>query len=128
MGQFMTLPASTLIVWPVTPAESSLTRKGSPAQLVAAGVMQHVALNVDTEADLLAMRDRVRAHGYWVMGPLNHDFCKSIYLAPPEGIILEFSTSEGKSIDGNAWIDPEVVKLSGITPSDLHLIAIPRRS
>src|SRR5712691_8963179 len=90
---------------------------GSP---VAGGVMQHVALNVDTEADLLAMRDRVRSHGYWVMGPIDHGFCKSIYLAAPEGIMLEFSTSEGKPIDAEAWIDPEVVKLAGITPADLQ--------
>jgi catechol 2,3-dioxygenase-like lactoylglutathione lyase family enzyme len=97
-----------------------VSHAGSPAQPVAAGAMQHVALNVDTEADLLAMRDRVRSHGYWVMGPLDHGFCKSIYLAAPEGIMLEFSTSEGNSINGDAWIDPEVVRLSGITPSDLR--------
>jgi hypothetical protein len=29
--------------------------------------MQHVALNVDTEAELVAMRDRVRSHGYWLV-------------------------------------------------------------
>jgi catechol 2,3-dioxygenase-like lactoylglutathione lyase family enzyme len=97
-----------------------VSHAGSPAQPVAAGVMQHVALNVDTEDALLAMRDRVRSHGYWVMGPLDHGFCKSIYLAAPEGIMLEFSTSEGNSINGDAWIDPEVVRLSGITPSDLR--------
>lgn len=87
---------------------------------VAAGVMQHVALNVDSEAELLAMRDRVRSHGYWVMGPIDHGFCKSIYLAAPEGIMLEFSTSEGKPIDAEAWIDPEVVKLSGINAEELQ--------
>ncbi len=87
---------------------------------VAAGVMQHLALNVDDEAALLAIRDRVRSHGYWVMGPLDHGFCKSIYLAAPEGIMLEFSTSEGKPIDAAAWIDPEVVRLAGINPSELQ--------
>jgi catechol 2,3-dioxygenase-like lactoylglutathione lyase family enzyme len=87
---------------------------------VAPGAMQHVALNVDTEVDLLAMRDRVRSHGYWVMGPIDHGFCKSIYLAAPEGIMLEFSTSEGKPIDAEAWIDPEVVKLSGIKAVELE--------
>ncbi len=86
---------------------------------VAAGVMQHLALNVDTFDDLLAIRDRVRSHGYWVMGPIDHGFCKSIYLAAPEGIMLEFSTSEGKPIDAEAWIDPEVVKLAGIGPAEL---------
>jgi catechol 2,3-dioxygenase-like lactoylglutathione lyase family enzyme len=87
---------------------------------VAPGAMQHVALNVDTEADLLAMRDRVRSHGYWVMGPLDHGFCKSIYVAAPEGVMLEFSTSEGNAIDAEAWIDPEVVKLAGISAEELE--------
>ena len=90
---------------------------GSP---VAAGVMQHLALNVDTEAALLAIRDRVRSHGYWVMGPIDHGFCKSVYLAAPEGIMLEFSTSEGKPIDAEAWIDPEVVRLAGIRAEELQ--------
>ena len=89
------------------------------ASPVAAGVMQHLALSVDTEADLLTMRDRVREHGHWVMGPIDHGFCKSIYFAGPEGMMLEFSTSEGKSIDAEAWIDPEVVKLAGISAEDL---------
>ncbi|HZP45446.1 MAG TPA: VOC family protein [Candidatus Binataceae bacterium] len=87
---------------------------------VAAGVMQHVALNVDDEPALLAIRDRVRAHGHWVMGPIDHGFCKSIYLAAPEGIMLEFATSEGKAIDAEAWIDPEVVRLAGISPTELE--------
>jgi len=87
---------------------------------VAAGVMQHLALNVDTFDDLLAIRDRVRTHGHWVMGPIDHGFCKSIYLAAPEGIMLEFSTSEGRPIDAEAWIDPEVVRLAGISPAELE--------
>jgi catechol 2,3-dioxygenase-like lactoylglutathione lyase family enzyme len=95
------------------------------ASPVAAGVMQHLALNVDTEADLLTMRDRVREHGHWVMGPIDHGFCKSIYFAGPEGMMLEFSTSEGKSIDAEAWIDPEVVKLAGISTADLERYKAP---
>jgi catechol 2,3-dioxygenase-like lactoylglutathione lyase family enzyme len=92
---------------------------GWTASPVAGGVMQHLAMNVDTEADLLAMRDRVRSHGYWVMGPIDQGFCKSIYFAGPEGMMLEFSTSEGKAIDAEAWIDPEVVKLAGISAEEL---------
>ena len=64
-------------------------------------------------------RDRVRSYGNWVMEPIDHGFCKSIYLAAPEGIMLEFATSEGVPIDAEAWIDPAVVKLAGISPSDL---------
>lgn len=90
------------------------------AGLVAPGAMQHLALNVDTEEDLLTMRDRVRSHGHWVMGPLDHGFCKSIYFAGPEGMMLEFSTSEGETIDAASWIDPEVVKLNGISLEELE--------
>lgn len=90
------------------------------AGLVAPGAMQHLAMNVDTEEELLAMRDRVRSHGHWVMGPLDHGFCKSIYFAGPEGMMLEFSTSEGNAIDEEAWIDPEVVKLNGISEEELE--------
>lgn len=90
---------------------------GSP---VAPGTVQHIALNVDSETELLAIRDRVRAHGYWIMGPLDHGFCKSIYMEAPEGIMLEFSTSEGKPIDAEAWIDPDVVRRAGINAAELE--------
>ncbi len=96
-----------------------VSHAGTTAGNVAPGVMQHLALNVDTEADLLAIRDRVRSHGNWIMGPLDHGFCKSIYLAAPEGIMLEFSTSEGSAIDAEAWIDPEVQALAGISAEEL---------
>src|SRR3984957_11515030 len=85
----------------ITPIKG-VSHAGTTAGNVAPGVMQHLALNVDSEADLLAIRDRVRSHGNWIMGPLDHGFCKSIYLAAPEGIMLEFSTSEGNSIDAEA--------------------------
>ena len=74
-------------------------------------------MNVDTEVDLLAMRDRVRSHGYCYGS--HRSLCKSIYFAGPEGMMLEFSTSEGKAIDAEAWIDPEVVRLAGISAEEL---------
>jgi catechol 2,3-dioxygenase-like lactoylglutathione lyase family enzyme len=84
---------------------------------VAPGAMQHLALNVDSEADLMAMRDRIRARGHWVMGPADHGFCKSIYLVAPEGIMLEFSTWTG--LDTDEWIDPEVVAHCGLNTADI---------
>ncbi|MBI2963456.1 MAG: VOC family protein [Deltaproteobacteria bacterium] len=94
-----------------------VSHAGFIAGNVAPGVMQHLALNVDSEADLMAMRDRIRAHGHWVMGPADHGFCKSIYLAAPEGIMLEFSTWTG--LDTDEWIDPEVVAHCGMTAADI---------
>jgi catechol 2,3-dioxygenase-like lactoylglutathione lyase family enzyme len=95
-----------------------VSHAGSPAGPVAPGAMQHVALNVSSETDLLALRDRIRSHGYWIMGPVDHGMCKSMYLAAPEGIVLEFATSTGP-IDADRWIDPEVVRKCGIDAGEL---------
>jgi catechol 2,3-dioxygenase-like lactoylglutathione lyase family enzyme len=94
-----------------------VSHPGFVAGNVAPGAMQHLALNVDSEAELLAMRDRIRAHGHWVMGPADHGFCKSIYLVAPEGIMLEFST--WTELDTDEWIDPEVVAHCGLDAADI---------
>jgi catechol 2,3-dioxygenase-like lactoylglutathione lyase family enzyme len=95
-----------------------VSHAGSPAGPIAPGAMQHVALNVDSEAALLALRDRIRSHGHWVMGPIDHGMCKSMYLAGPEGIVLEFASSAAP-IDADEWLDPEVVALCGIDETEL---------
>jgi catechol 2,3-dioxygenase-like lactoylglutathione lyase family enzyme len=98
--------------------QPGVSHAGSPAGPVAPGAMQHLALNVGSESDLLALRDRIRSHGYWVMGPIDHGMCRSMYLAAPEGIVLEFATSSGP-IDADCWIDPEVVGVCGIDAHEL---------
>jgi catechol 2,3-dioxygenase-like lactoylglutathione lyase family enzyme len=95
-----------------------VSHAGFTAGPVAPGAMQHVALNVDSDEDLLAIRDRIRSHGHWVMGPIDHGMCKSIYLTAPEGVMLEFATSAA-AIDADEWIDPEVVGLCNISPDEL---------
>lgn len=64
------------------------------------------------------MRDRLRAKGVPVMGPMDHGFCASIYFAGPENLSLEFSYSDAP-IDNRAWIDPEVQALAGISDEEL---------
>lgn len=100
--------------------EFGVTHAGNPTAPCAAGVMQHLAFNCDTDAELYAMRDRIRAKGVRVLGPLDHGFCKSIYFGGPENLVLEVSTSNGAAINENAWIDPEVVALNGISPEELE--------
>ena len=63
------------------------------------------------------MRDRIRSRGIPVMGPLDHGMCQSIYFAGLEGLALE--CTYGGAIDGEAWIDPEVQKLAGISDEEL---------
>src|SRR5262249_15429337 len=107
---------------------TTLASQAEPGHAAAAdpGAMQHVAMNVDTEADLYAIRDRVRSTGHWILGPIDHGFCKSIYMAAPEGILLEFCTSDGRAIDEAAWIDPEATELAGITPEELEKFKHPQ--
>jgi catechol 2,3-dioxygenase-like lactoylglutathione lyase family enzyme len=95
-----------------------VSHAGSPALPSAPGTMQHVALNVDSDEELLNMRDRIRSRGLNVIGPLDHGMCKSIYFAGLENLSLEIATSAA-AIDARAWIDPEVVKLAGINADEL---------
>jgi catechol 2,3-dioxygenase-like lactoylglutathione lyase family enzyme len=103
-----------------------VSHAGNPTASCAPGTMQHVAFNVDSEADLLAMRDRIRSHGIQVLGPLDHGLCKSIYFAGPENLSLEIATS-AEPIDARQWIDPEVVALAGISAADLARYMNPAR-
>ncbi len=96
----------------------AVTHAGNAGGTSAPGTMQHVAFNVDTYDDLLAMRDRIRSRGLNVMGPLHHGMCDSIYFGGPEGLTLEVATS-AIAIDGNHWIDPEVVALAGNSTEEL---------
>jgi catechol 2,3-dioxygenase-like lactoylglutathione lyase family enzyme len=106
-------------------AELGVTHAGNAGDPVAGGALQHLAFNIKDPDDLLAMRDRIRARGVQVHGPVDHGFCQSIYLAGPEGIQLEFSISE-KAIAAESWIDPEVVELCGINRDELARFKKPR--
>ena len=106
------------------PTELGVTHAGNPANVCAPGTMQHVAFNVDTLDDLLALRDRLRSRGINVFGPLDHGMCHSIYFAGPEHLSLEIATSAAP-IDDRAWIDPEVVALCGISDDELALMRAP---
>ncbi|MCZ6893626.1 MAG: VOC family protein [Gammaproteobacteria bacterium] len=100
------------------PVEMGASHAGNPTKPCAPGAMQHVAFNCDNDEELYAMRDRIRAKGVRVLGPLDHGFCKSIYFGGPENLVLEVSTSEA-GINQEAWIDPEVVELNGISAEEL---------
>ena len=104
--------------------EIGRTHAGNAGAPVAGGAMQHVALNVGDDEELLAIRDRIRSRGVHVFGPIDHGLCKSIYFAGPENLSLEIATSE-RAIDGRAWIDPEVVDLAGITAVELERFRSP---
>jgi catechol 2,3-dioxygenase-like lactoylglutathione lyase family enzyme len=99
------------------PVEIGRTHAGSGALPSAPGTLQHLAFRVDTPADLLAMRDRIRSHGINVLGPIDHGMCRSIYFAGPDQLTLEVATSD-KAVDPERWIDPTVLAKAGISEDE----------
>ncbi len=99
------------------PIELGRTHSGSGALPSAPGTLQHLAFRSDSDADLLAMRDRIRSHGVNVIGPIDHGMCRSIYFAGPDQLTLEVATSN-ETIDAARWIDPDVLARAGITPDE----------
>ncbi|MCR9279405.1 MAG: VOC family protein [Pseudomonadaceae bacterium] len=99
-------------------SEIGVTHSGNAGAKCAPGTMQHLAFKVKNNDELMAMRDRLRSKGVPVMGPIEHGMCRSIYFAGLENMTLELSYSN-EPIDNNAWIDPEVVDLLGITEDEL---------
>jgi len=98
------------------------THAGNSGGPSSPGTMQHVAFNVDSKQELLDLRDRIRAKGVTVIGPIPHGLCYSIYFAGPENLTLEIATSGGAPapLDHEAtWVDPEVQKLAGISDEEL---------
>ena len=86
----------------------------------AGGAMQHIAMAVDTMDEMMALRDRLRSAGYAVFGPLPHGMCYSMYLGSPEGIQLEFATTEGCApYNSDEWVMSESAAQMGISADDL---------
>lgn len=99
------------------PIELGKTHAGSGALPSAPGTLQHLAFRVDSDADLAAMRDRIRSHGINVMGPIDHGMCRSIYFAGPDQMTLEVATSQ-EAVDPAKWIDPAVLAKAGISAEE----------
>jgi len=99
------------------PIELGRTHAGSGALPSAPGTLQHLAFGVATDADLIAMRDRIRSHGVNVIGPIDHGMCRSIYFAGPDQMTLEVATSQ-TPVDPEVWIDPAVLAKAGISDAE----------
>lgn len=99
------------------PVELGRTHAGTGAGASAAGTLQHLAFGVETQGQLIAMRDRIRSHGVNVIGPIDHGMCQSIYFAGPDQMTLEVATS-AQPIDPARWVDPEVLARLGVTPEE----------
>jgi catechol 2,3-dioxygenase-like lactoylglutathione lyase family enzyme len=106
------------------PSTLGITHAGTGAGNSAPGTMQHLAFQVRSMAELLAMRDRIRTKGVNVIGPLDHGMCQSIYFAGPEQLTLEVACSD-KAIEPKRWIDPAVLARVGISAEEAAGYAAP---
>lgn len=55
--------------------------------------VNHVALNVESMAEIEAMRARAAANGVKLAMEADHGWCRSIYFVDPNGIMVEFTTT-----------------------------------
>jgi glyoxylase I family protein len=53
--------------------------------------VNHIALEVDSDSDLEAMKARLEGHGVEVIGVTDHGFVRSIYFFDPNGFRLELT-------------------------------------
>jgi catechol 2,3-dioxygenase-like lactoylglutathione lyase family enzyme len=99
-----------------------VSHAGNGGESSAPGTTQHIAFNVDSMAEMLALRDRIRSRGVPAFGPIHHGICSSIYFAGPENLSLDIAKSAEAvdPLDGDGtWIDQEVVAEAGISPEEL---------
>jgi catechol 2,3-dioxygenase-like lactoylglutathione lyase family enzyme len=65
----------------------------------------HIAMRMDSEQELEAMRQRLQQHGVQVLGVTDHKMCKSIYFFDPNGLRLEFAVATQSEDEARAHRD-----------------------
>ena len=91
------------------------------------GNIEHFAMTVGSEDDLLAMNDRLRSNGYMTYGPIDHGKFKSVYVphAVEGRILLEFAVWTQPLDRENTWIDSECYEHGGFTAADIEAYCNP---
>lgn len=57
---------------------------------------RHIAFEVEDETALRAIQRRINGKGVSCLGPVDHDFVKSVYMYDPNGLQVEFTTRTAK--------------------------------
>lgn len=96
---------------------------GAPLSEVIGSAVHHIAMDVESFEEVLALRDRIRSRGIPVMGPIDHGWWKSIYFAGPDNSTLEITAGGG--VQPEDWVDPEVAERCGISPEELQKLQNP---
>lgn len=104
-------------------AQFGVTHSGNPGDPCVGETMQHLAFNVNSQDDLLAVRDRIRANGIHCLGPLDHGMMQSIYFAGPDSMTLEIAYMTGE--DATQWIDQTALDHLDISDEELEELKNP---
>ncbi|WP_317931962.1 VOC family protein [Halioxenophilus sp. WMMB6] len=73
---------------------------------------RHLALQVNSYAELEAWKERIQSHGKSCLGPWDHGFCDSIYMYDPNGLQVEvccLKENAGEIIEKKAAVVKEVL-------------------
>jgi catechol 2,3-dioxygenase-like lactoylglutathione lyase family enzyme len=110
---FEIAPGNTVAFFEIPGAETFRKGAGSPGPYPIQ--LDHISFNVDDEAALLALRDRLTAAGSEVTEIVDHGTIQSIYFTDNNGIALEASywavdpTVGDPSYAGTHFSDPDPV-------------------
>lgn len=77
---------------------------------VVPGWVRHLALRVPDRDTLLRYKEHLEANGVKVLGPVDHDFCHSIYFHDPNDIRLELTWDIRGFVEEDATAAAEAVR------------------
>lgn len=94
--------------------------------LVAVGTVHHVAWRASDDADQLAWRQEIAAHGHDVTTVLDRNYFHSIYFNEPGGVLFEIATDPpgftvdeplselGQHLKLPPWLEPQRARIEGL--------------
>lgn len=111
----------TFFEWP---GVESMPEKDHGTPVRGPFAFDHFSLEVDGEAVLFELKDRLAAAGLWVSEAIDHGFFHSIYAFDPNGIPIEFSCpvagTQIRAIPLLADRNPSAVAAEGSAPRPEH--------
>jgi catechol 2,3-dioxygenase-like lactoylglutathione lyase family enzyme len=107
--------------------------KPAGVRIDAALQLDHIAFNLPDEAALLALRDRLVAHGVEITEVVDHDIMHSVYFTDPNGIgleacwwVVDVTGRPADFADGRVFSDPDPVPAARELAEQGHLAWVPQ--
>ena len=90
---FFELSSEDMIAFFEWPAAEKIPHKDHGVPVKGPIAFDHVALGVESDRDLVELKKKLEAAGFWVSEIIDHGFIHSIYSFDPNRIPIEFSAS-----------------------------------